>query len=85
MLLSFGVAAYLRGVLLAEEEAELPEETVSSLQRYMQGIGWKNNVPALMSRTVAFTETDDPLPRLSAKEFEAVDAMMTISDNPDLF
>jgi hypothetical protein len=86
---SFGAAGYSRGVLFAEEEEEeeekLCDETQGFLPRYMRGIGWKSNVVASTSRTVAFTETDDPLPRPPAKEFKAVEVMKTISENPDLF
>ncbi|KIK53143.1 hypothetical protein GYMLUDRAFT_145463, partial [Collybiopsis luxurians FD-317 M1] len=54
-------------------------------RKYLRGIGWRHGVLPCRSRTIAYSEVDDPLPRPPTKEFENRAAMNTISQFPDLF
>jgi hypothetical protein len=88
VLSGFGAAAYSRGVLIGADGEEVVGSYTAEdgfLPRFMRGIGWSKNLPVSGSRTVAFTEFDDPLPRPPLREFENEVAMKTISENPDLF
>ncbi|KAJ3751962.1 hypothetical protein EV360DRAFT_89206 [Lentinula raphanica] len=54
------------------------------LPRFARGLGWRLGEKAHGSRTIAYTEVDDPLPRPPPCEYDTV-AMETIQNNPDLF
>lgn len=66
VLSDFGAAAYSRSVLIGADGEEVVGSYAAEdgfLPRFMRGIGWSKNLPVSESRTVTFTEFDDPLPR----------------------
>lgn len=69
----------------SEDDGEILVDNTGFLPRYMRGMAWKEDQSSTYSRTVRYTETDEPLPQPSAHEFQNSAAMKTISDNPDLF
>jgi hypothetical protein len=67
--------------------ARLLVETKSSKHpKYLQNLIWFNTDKwLLVSPTANCTLFDDPLPRPLKEEFDNIDALTTIKDNPDLF
>lgn len=78
---------YQQGWLPPLEDKSGPDEPTASsfMPRYMRGMAWKKSRHASGSRTVRYTEIDEPLPRPSAHEFQNVAVVRTIEENPELF
>ncbi|KAJ3727532.1 hypothetical protein C8R42DRAFT_340177 [Lentinula raphanica] len=77
-------------MVLEDDDGEDDEQGVGVdargrfLPRFARGLGWRLGEKAHGSRTIAYTEVDDPLPRPPPCEYNTV-AMETIQNNPDLF
>ncbi|KAJ3807860.1 hypothetical protein F5876DRAFT_79306 [Lentinula aff. lateritia] len=60
------------------------EGSTPSLPQFMRGLGFREDVMVLHSRTASFTESDDPLPRPALVEYNGP-AWETIQTSPHLF
>ena len=69
-----------------KEETARSSESEPSRPKYMQRSVWTNvDETHRFSPTACCTLSDDPLPRPPPEEFENLDAITTIRDNPHLF
>ncbi|KAJ3710975.1 hypothetical protein C8R42DRAFT_690022 [Lentinula raphanica] len=83
----FAEAAHARRVLEdgeRDEEEDVGEARSSFLPRFARGVGWRVGERVHGSRTIAYTEVDDPLPRPPPCEYNTI-SMETIQNHPELF